>query len=99
MESDTLHILWWLLGFSYFIHVVHAMVAIWDRVRAKPSYIERLNKKADQDDVDQALAALTRQVDTRLTGMHTSLKEHEKTNEALFRDIMHAIGRLEGRKP
>ncbi len=98
MEADNLHILWWLLGFSYFIHVTHAVVAIWDRVRAKPSLIERLQAKADRDEMTAAMAELSARVDKRLEGMHQSLKGSESTNQALFRDILRAIGNLEGKR-
>lgn len=91
MDPENVYILWWLLGFSYFIHIANAAVSIWDRVRAKPGLLDRLSEKVSKDELKDALTV----VSARLDGMHASMRDAERTNQSLFRDIMRAIGSVE----
>lgn len=112
MDSDTSLILWWLIGFSYFIHMVHAVVATWDRIRLKPGIMERLGgfvdtitfglfKKEVADRFDlcarsKDLETFMRVSDTRFERLSNSIKETQRTNNALYTDLLKALSRLEG---
>lgn len=113
MESpENVHILWWLIGFSYFIHLLAAIVAIWDRLRLKPGVIERLSGFVDwtqynknQAEADTRLDAcatkievsrLSDQVSARIDGLHRSMKEDQKTTQQVLRDILKELGQIQG---
>ncbi len=94
MDAQNVHVLFWLIGFSYLIHIVNAMVAIWDRLRAKPSIIDRLQNKVSKEELTAAMGVVGKRIDS----LHAAVRQAESVNQGLFRDILRAIGALEGRK-
>lgn len=112
MAPDNVHILYWLLGLSWLVHLLSAAVNVWDRIRLKPSVLERLNgfvdwitfnafKKDANDRLDLCATTtdvekLSEVIDRRFDRMSESIKAEQKTNQQLFRDLIASISRLEG---
>jgi len=112
MGTDNVQILYWLLGFSYFLHLIAAAVGIWDRLRLKPGIIERLSHFLHLDafreyktETDQRIRSCAQSkdlerlivvTDKRFERMSEAIKAEQKSNQQLFRDLIESIGRLEG---
>lgn len=71
-----------LLGISYLIHAVAAIVAIMIR-----------GQVATTKDLDRAVG----DIDSRIFGLHRSFKEEQHTSHELFRELIAAVSKLEGK--
>lgn len=104
MPENSLHIAYALLVLSFFTNLISSIVGIWDRVRLKPTLIERLtgyvslptfSKFESEIRAELKLMAprteLMREVDLiddRITSLHRSYKETDKTTQAVLRDLI-----------
>lgn len=101
---DDSYILHAVLALSFLTHLASAAIAIWDRIRIKPSLIERLTgycsierfnlfeaymrAELDKRATTTQLIREVETIDDRISGLHKSYRESQKTNEAIFRDLL-----------
>ena len=103
MSPNSDQLVWWILGLYGFLQLVHLILALYRLTRPDPplreilkEYVTRERFDAFERQTNSTIETSMESIDDRLSGLHKSFKEEQKTAQTLFQDLMKAVSNIEG---